>query len=99
MFLSAYRSAHGPPNIRDSVVKGIRDFRTQGDTNQANPDRISMRQIALRFDISYSTLSRRLGNKTSSIALTGGHNRVFSKAQSDALIAYITSTARRSALY
>src|SRR5450432_592210 len=61
--------------------------------NQADPDRIPLRQIALRFDISYSTLSRRLHNKTSSISLLGGHNKVFSKAQSDALLAYITDKA------
>jgi hypothetical protein len=61
--------------------------------NEANPERISMRQIALRFDINYSTFSRRLRDKTSSISLLGGHNKVFSKAQSDALLAYITDKA------
>jgi len=76
--------------VRDTKIDDAIEY---FHANQANPDRISMRQIALRFDISYSTLSRRLGNKTSSIALTGGYNRVFSKAQSDALIAYITDNA------
>src|SRR5450432_206082 len=76
--------------IRDTKIDDAIEY---FHANQANPDRISMRQIALHFDISYSTLSQRLGNKTSSIALTGGHNRVFSKAQSDALIAYITDNA------
>jgi len=61
--------------------------------NQADPDRIPLRQIALRFDISHSTLSRRLHNKTISRSLIGGQNRVFSKAQSDALFAYITDNA------
>jgi hypothetical protein len=61
--------------------------------NETDLDRISLRQIALRFDISHSTLSRRLHNKTSSKSLIGGYNRVFSKAQSDALLAYITDNA------
>jgi hypothetical protein len=61
--------------------------------NQANPDRISMRQIALRFEVNITTLSNRLHNRTGSKALIGGHNRVFSKAQSDALLSYITDNA------
>jgi hypothetical protein len=61
--------------------------------NSSNPDRISMRQVASRHNVDYSTLSRRLANKTSSKALTGGHNKVLSKAQSDTLLAYITDKA------
>ena len=48
--------------------------------NEANLDRLSIRQIALRFDVNYSTLSLRLRNKTRSRTLISGYNRVFSKA-------------------
>jgi len=61
--------------------------------NSSNPDRISMRRVASQYNVHHTTLSRHLANKASSKALVGGHNKVLSKAQSDALLAYITDKA------
>jgi helix-turn-helix, Psq domain len=61
--------------------------------NETDPDYISLRQIALRYGINATTLSNRLRNKTGSRALTGGQNKVFSKAESDALLSYIQDQA------
>ena len=61
--------------------------------NSSNPDRISMRQVASRHNVNYSTLSKRLANKAGSKALIGGQNKGLSKAQSDALLVYITDKA------
>jgi hypothetical protein len=61
--------------------------------NSSSSDRISMRQVASRYNIDYSTLSRRLAYKTSSLCRNGGHNKALSQAQSDTLLAYITDKA------
>jgi hypothetical protein len=61
--------------------------------NATNPMRLSIRQVASQYNVHYTTLSRRLANKASSKALIGGQNRVLSKAQSEALLAYITEKA------
>ena len=62
-------------------------------TNSSNPDQISMRQVASQFNVSQSTLSRHLASKASSRIYNGGQNKALSKAQSDALLAYITDKA------
>jgi hypothetical protein len=61
--------------------------------NSSGSDRISMRQVASRYNIDYSTLSRRLAYKTSSLCRNGGQNKALSQAQSDTLLAYITDKA------
>jgi helix-turn-helix, Psq domain len=76
--------------VRDVRIDAAIDYYY---ANQANPDRISMRQIAIRFGVNVTTLSNRLRNRTGSRSLIGGQNRVFSKAQSDALLSYITDNA------
>ena len=59
----------------------------------SDPNRISLRQIASKFNVIHTTLSRRLANKSSSLSGNGGQNRTLSQAQSDALLAYITDKA------